>query len=83
MAGIPATRTKVDDPISCSDDLLIVFHNDHCAAGTDHPIQQSQEFFDIERMQTGSRFIDQIEILFSLIYEEFHCQLKPLRFAAG
>lgn len=46
-------------------------------------VQHRQQLLDIDEVQTGGRFIEDIQYLASAALRQFACQLNALRLTAG
>lgn len=60
-----------------------MFDDDDGAATVDQAVQLSNQLFDIGGMQTGRRFIENVERAYALRPLQLGRQLDPLGFASG
>ena len=50
--------TDVDDPVRRTDDIQVMFHDDHGVATGQEGVESLQEFLHIVEMKTGRRFVE-------------------------
>ena len=75
--------TDVDDPVRCFDHVQIVFDHQNCIARFDKVLQNLQQHRDIGKVQTGRRFVQQIQRLAGATFDKFASQFNPLGFTTG
>ncbi len=75
--------SQVDDPVRRFDHIQVVFDNQHGIAGFDESVQDIQQHLDIGKVETRGRFVQEVQRLAGTAFDQFACQLDPLRFAAG
>ena len=80
---LAAARPHVDDPVATSYDIDIVLDDHHGVARIAQAGDGHHQQFDVRKVQTGSRFIKNIERAAGRFFGEFACQLYALSFATG
>jgi len=81
-AGTPF-RTEVEHPIRGFDDIEIVFDNDDGVPGIDEAVQHAEQVFDVDEMQPGRRFVENVDRLAGGALAKLLGQLHALGFTAG
>ena len=71
----------VNDPVSCFDHVQIVLDDQHGVAGFDKVLQNVQQQLNVGKMQTGGRFVQQVQCLSRAAFNQFPCQLDSLGLA--
>ena len=56
-----AFRTKVDDMVRGLDDIQVMLDNHHAVSRFNQPLQDTKQSADIVKMQTGGRFIEDVD----------------------
>lgn len=75
---VPRAGSEIDDPVGMGHDRMVVF--DHRFSGIGQPVEQFQQAGDIGHMQTGGRFVEDIDLA---LLVHLRGQLQPLPFPAG
>ena len=74
--------SDVDDPVDRFDHVQVVFDDDHGIACVDEAVEDFQQLANVVEMQTGRRFIEQIQGLARLWSSQFGSQFDALCFAS-
>ena len=82
-AAASALRPKVNDPVSRLDDVQVVFNHHDGIALVAQLVQNFQQLLNIGKVQTGGRFIKDIQRLPGTAFGQLARQLDALCFAAG
>src|SRR5258705_8271681 len=85
-AFITGFGTKINDPISATNNIQIMFDNDDRVSLLDQCIERSKQFFYIMKVKTCCRFIKNEKDLIGVGASSFskkRCKFYPLRFTAG
>ena len=61
-AVVAGAGTKVDDPVGVRHHRLVVRDHDDRFAGIDDPVEQSEQLFDVGEVQTGGRFVEDVDV---------------------
>ncbi len=72
----------VDDPIGGFDDVEVVLDHDDRVAQVDEPIEHFEQFGEVVEVQTGRRFVEQVQRLAGVGPGELGGEFHALRFAA-
>ena len=81
-AGLSATRPHIDDPVSALDDIEVVFDHDERIALIPEAIKYLKKSGDIGKVESGGRFVEQVESLAGGCFAEFSRQFDALSFAS-
>ena len=65
-ARLAALGTHVDDPVGTLDHIQVVLDHDHGVALVDQPVQHFQQSPNIFKMETGRRFVQEINRFFQI-----------------
>ena len=76
----PAFGAKVDQPVSSLNHVEVVLNDQHGVALVDKTAQHREQAADIFKVQTGRRFIEQINGVTGGALREFGRQLHSLGF---
>ena len=60
-ARLPGARPNVHDPVRMPDDVELVLHDEQGIAGGFQAIERPQQRFGVCRMQSGRRFIENVD----------------------
>lgn len=82
-SGIPAFRTDVDEVVGVGDDVEVVFDGDDGIPFLDEAVQDVEELGDVGEMESGRRFVQNIEGFRSRTFREVERELDALGFASG
>src|ERR1700723_999988 len=82
-AVVPAFGSQIHDPVGRLDDVQIVFDHDDRVALIAQALQYHQQLWDVGEVQTGGRFIENVERASGGALRKFLRQFHPLRLAAG
>src|SRR5690348_2069619 len=82
-AARAAFGTEVDDPIGRLDHFQIVLDDQHGVALVDERVQDFQELTHIVKVQSGRRFVEDVERAAGGAPRQFLGKLDALRLAAG
>src|SRR6266545_1100449 len=82
-ATLSAFGSQVNDPVRALDHLQVMFNHDHRVTCVAQLHQNLQQFFDIDEMQSGRRFIEDVKRPASRLFRKLRCQLYALGFSAG
>ena len=77
-----ALGAHVDDPVGGLDHIEVVLDHQHRVAQVDQAVQHFEQFADVGEVQSGRRFIEQVDGLAGGPLAQFPRQLHPLRFSA-
>ena len=78
-----AFRAKVDNVIGLQDDIEVVLDHKGGIALIHQPLNHLHQLFNIRKMQSRCRLVQNIERLARLCTVQFLCQFHALSFAAG
>ena len=81
-AASSTCRTHVDEPVGEFDDIEIVLDDDDRIATVNQFLEYIHQDADVFEMQTGCRFIENIERLARITLREFGSQFYALTFTA-
>src|SRR5262249_8468607 len=76
-------RSQVDDPVGRLDHVEIVFDDDDGVAQIDEAIEHVEQLTDVVEVQTGRRFIEDVDGFARVGPRQLGGQLDALRLAAG
>jgi hypothetical protein len=82
-SGVPALRADVDEVVGVGDDVEIVFDGDDGIPFLDETVQDVEELGDVGKMESGRRFVQNIEGFGGRTLREVERELYALRFASG
>src|SRR5581483_10539501 len=82
-AGIPAFRTQINNPVGAFDHFQIVLDHDYGVASVAQLHEHLQQFLDIGEMQSGGRFVENVNCASGGFFSKLGRQLHALRFSSG
>ena len=60
-AFVAGAGTEVDDPVAVADDIHVMLDHDHAVAGIHDPVELRDQAFDVARVKTGGRLVQDVE----------------------
>ena len=78
-----AFRAEVDEIVRVFDDIEIVLDGDHRVAHVDQAMENLNQLFHVDEVQTGGRFVEHVKRLAVGFLAELISELDALGFAAG
>ena len=62
-AAVPTLGSEIDDPVRGLDDVEVVFDDDDGVASIDQRVQHREQPANIVEVETGGRFVEEVERL--------------------
>ena len=82
-ATIATFRPDINGPVCRFYDIQVMFDDDNCIAVIAQTVQYAQQLFNIVEVQTGGRFIENVQGVAGVAFGELPGQFDALCFAAG
>ena len=79
-APVTAFWTEIDQPVSCLDDVKVVFDDEHSVSLVDESRQDDQEAAHVFKMESSRRLIEQVDGVARAAPSQFGCQFHALCF---
>ena len=77
---LSALWPKVDQPVSAADHVHVVLDDDDRVAEIGEPMQHVQELLHVVKVQSGRRFVEQVERTSCLALRKFAREFNALKF---